>query len=105
MLSNLIASHSDHSPILLSCDPVQNRSSRRRFKFENWWLDKEGLLNVAKESWRVKGNSIVMEKILGCASDLEHWQKWCARKNNALKYIIRAKLEHYRGSSDPASVT
>ncbi|XP_058726978.1 uncharacterized protein LOC131598384 [Vicia villosa] len=49
-LSNLIASYSDHSPILLSCDPVRNRRSRRRFKFENWWLGEEGLQNVVSES-------------------------------------------------------
>ncbi|XP_058776514.1 uncharacterized protein LOC131650817 [Vicia villosa] len=100
-LTNLVASHSDHSPILLSCEPVQQRRRRRKFRFENWWLDEEGLLDVVKESWLAETHNSVVEKISRCALYLEQWQKVQVQKNNEEKDILRAKLDMYRGSMDP----
>ncbi|XP_058760344.1 uncharacterized protein LOC131633667 [Vicia villosa] len=49
-LTNLVATHSDHSPILLCCDPVDNRQTRRSFRFENWWLQEEEVVDVVENS-------------------------------------------------------
>ncbi|XP_058776806.1 uncharacterized protein LOC131651153 [Vicia villosa] len=43
-LTNLIASHSNHSPILLDCDPIQQASRSFQFRFENSWLHEDGIL-------------------------------------------------------------
>lgn len=42
-LVNLIASHSNHNPILLQCKPLQRTHTKYSFKFENKWLKEEKL--------------------------------------------------------------
>lgn len=50
-LINLVASHSDHIPISLCCDPIQSRHKKRSFKFENGWLKEKGVADVVQDSW------------------------------------------------------
>ncbi|XP_058762667.1 uncharacterized protein LOC131636038 [Vicia villosa] len=53
-LSNLLASHSDHSPILLQCEPYRRqRSQPYSFRFENSWLKEEELQGVVIKGWNV----------------------------------------------------
>jgi hypothetical protein len=50
-LQNLIASHSDHSPILLHNSPVVRNLINYSFRFENMWLKEEDVEEVVMEGW------------------------------------------------------
>ncbi|CAK8566634.1 unnamed protein product [Lathyrus sativus] len=51
-LVNLITSHLDHSPILLHCDPGQQKRRNYMFKFESCWLKGECIDDVVQNRWR-----------------------------------------------------
>ncbi|XP_058784450.1 uncharacterized protein LOC131659256 [Vicia villosa] len=87
-LTNLIASHSDHSPILLSCDTVQNNGRRYHFHFENSWLKEEGIKDVVCDGWNFEEQAEVMKKISSCAENLEKWSKDIRSLANRLKPIL-----------------
>ncbi|XP_058733184.1 uncharacterized protein LOC131604782 [Vicia villosa] len=103
-LTNLVASHSDHSPIFLCCDPAKSRHKRRSFKFENWWLKEEGVGEVVHESWNGVLQQPVVGKIASCATHLDCWNMLRIRQNNEEKDRLRATLELFRGSSEPVAV-
>ncbi|XP_058784872.1 uncharacterized protein LOC131659735 [Vicia villosa] len=71
-LSNLIASYSDHSPILLDCDPVQQTSSSFRFRFENSWLHEDSITEVVSNGWHSEAHTDVVQRISTCATSLEN---------------------------------
>src|SRR4051794_7923365 len=74
-LLNLIATHSDHSPILLCCDPLLHRHKRKQFKFENWWLKEDGVEQVVSDGRSAEGYHNVTERIAKGASDLKSWNR------------------------------
>lgn len=55
-LTNLIASHTDHSPILLNTEPQNIRISAWAFRFENNWLHEWDLPEVVARNWTSNGN-------------------------------------------------
>jgi hypothetical protein len=51
-LENLVASSSDHFPILLDKTPVaRTHRVKRSFKFENAWRIEDGVNDVVRDSW------------------------------------------------------
>ncbi|XP_058761720.1 uncharacterized protein LOC131635127 [Vicia villosa] len=54
-LLNLIASHSDHSPIMLDCDPKQHVKRNFTFRFENKWLNEVGITETVQDGWKGGG--------------------------------------------------
>ncbi|XP_058755177.1 uncharacterized protein LOC131628352 [Vicia villosa] len=74
-LTNLIASHSDHSPILLDCDPVQQVDWSFQFRFENNWLHEDGIAEVVSNGWHCEEHIDVVKRILTCAESLENWSR------------------------------
>ncbi|GAU10125.1 hypothetical protein TSUD_418540, partial [Trifolium subterraneum] len=50
-LTNLLASYSDHSPILLQCRPIIRTHINHSFRFENSWLKEPDLEEVVVEGW------------------------------------------------------
>ncbi|XP_058764614.1 uncharacterized protein LOC131638077 [Vicia villosa] len=103
-LFNLIASHSDHNPILLNCDPCQGRRTRITFRFENWCVKGEGVKDVVQDSWVAEHHHIVVVKLAECAADLDRWNKLCIKKNREEKDRLHGILEWFRGGNDPVSV-
>jgi hypothetical protein len=53
-LTNLIADRSDHSLILLNLVKRQRNNFKRSFKFENAWLEEEGLEKVVTGVERIR---------------------------------------------------
>ncbi|XP_058741138.1 uncharacterized protein LOC131613489 [Vicia villosa] len=102
-LFNLTASHSDHSPIFLCYNPVQYRQKRRSFRFENWWLEEEGVSEVIDGGWVDADTNSVVEKLAGCAAELQRWHRLRSRQKNEERDLILAQLELYRGSVDPVN--
>lgn len=101
--TNLIASHYDHSPILLSCDTVQINRSRYLFLFEKNWLKEDGIKDVVCNGWNFEKQVEVVKILSYCAENLEKWSKnirW-SRKDD----IERQKntMDMYIGGQDSFS--
>lgn len=43
--------HSDHCPLLLKCNPFQQRSSNRPFRLELMWMSHPSFKNLISEAW------------------------------------------------------
>ncbi|GAU23029.1 hypothetical protein TSUD_336770 [Trifolium subterraneum] len=72
-LLNLLASHSDHSPILLQNSPMIRNGSPHSFRFENSWLKEDDIDLVVEEGWgRERGTDITF-KTSRCAETLKEW--------------------------------
>ncbi|XP_058762257.1 uncharacterized protein LOC131635640 [Vicia villosa] len=104
-LVNLIASHSGHSPIILYCDPVQRNSKKHTFRFENYWLNEEGITEVVKNGWRRGENHEVQQRLSFCAEDLGRWNLNRNRENKDELQRYKNVMEQYRGDQDPASTS
>jgi hypothetical protein len=103
-LINLLASHSDHSPILLQCTPVIRQEYRYAFKFENSWLKEEDIDEVVVEGWNSGVGTEIVHRLTHCADKL---QRWGRRKKKRFKEEIMeygAEMESSRGNIDAASV-
>jgi hypothetical protein len=74
-LSNLLASHSDHSPILLQCKPIIRTRITHSFRFENSWLKEPDLEEVVIEGWGGSQNLEVVDRVARCANKLQRWGK------------------------------
>ncbi|GAU33843.1 hypothetical protein TSUD_393510 [Trifolium subterraneum] len=74
-LSNLLASYSDHSPILLRCRPIIRTQINNSFRFENIWLKEPDLEDVVVEVWGVRENLKVVDRVTRCANKLQRWGK------------------------------
>ncbi|XP_058741383.1 uncharacterized protein LOC131613755 [Vicia villosa] len=72
-LVNLITTHSDHSPILLSCDPALQYRRHHAFRFENCWLEEEDIEDVVRHGWQQERACDVTHQISNYAKDLEKW--------------------------------
>ncbi|MCH97306.1 endonuclease/exonuclease/phosphatase family protein [Trifolium medium] len=95
-LSNLLASHSYHSPILLQCKPIIRTRINHSFRFENSWLKKPDLEEVVLEGWGGNENLEVVDRVARCDNKLQGWGKKkrvqfkeeideCVRKMNELR--------------------
>lgn len=65
-LLNLIAFIADHLPIILYYDVDINVRHKYSFKFENAWLNEEGLIEVVQNGWLKNPTGDVTEKISKC---------------------------------------
>ncbi|XP_058776789.1 uncharacterized protein LOC131651141 [Vicia villosa] len=69
-LNNLLASHSDHSPILLQCEPPQlNRHKSYSFRFENAWLKDDEIQEIVSKGWNAEEEMHVTQRLNNCASE------------------------------------
>lgn len=104
-LRNLVSSISDHSPILIVLKEQRGYFHRRSFKFENSWLDEQGLKEVVQSSWDFDADADSLTKLNFCVKDMEHWIK--SLKINFRKDIDDCKksIEESRNGDDAASVT
>ncbi|GAU45339.1 hypothetical protein TSUD_84560 [Trifolium subterraneum] len=103
-LINLLASHSDHSPILLQTEPVHHSKHSYSFKFENLWLKEEEVGEVVETGWCKDSCIEVIERVEACADEL---QRWGRRKRMRFKEEVEVcceEMENLRGRSDQSSV-
>ncbi|XP_058774872.1 uncharacterized protein LOC131649139 [Vicia villosa] len=99
-LTNLLASHSDHSPILLSCDLPQRSNYRRKFRFENSWLQELDVDEVVHAGW-LQGENIEVEgRLSNCADNLEVWIRNMRRNMKDEINRHRVIMEMFRGGND-----
>jgi hypothetical protein len=72
-LTNLLASHSDHSPILLQTSPMVRNGKTYSFRFENSWLKEEDINEVVEEGWGRDRRGEITNKTFRCAEKLKGW--------------------------------
>ncbi|WJX92273.1 hypothetical protein P8452_73938 [Trifolium repens] len=104
-LTNLLASHSDHSPILLHTNPVLRIHNNYSFKFENLWIQEEDVGEVVEMGWCKEACLEVTDRVEACADEL---QRWGRRKRMRFKEEMEAcsaEMEMLRGKLDTDSVT
>ncbi|PNX64538.1 hypothetical protein L195_g062163, partial [Trifolium pratense] len=70
-LSNLLASHSDHSPILLQCSPTITVRFNGSFRFENKWLKEPNLEETVIDGWGANDYIAIVDRVAHCANKLQ----------------------------------
>ncbi|MCI14076.1 endonuclease/exonuclease/phosphatase family protein, partial [Trifolium medium] len=102
-LLNLLASHSDHSPILLQNSPMIRHGKTYLFRFENSWLKEDDVEEVVEGGWGIDRGVDITNRILRCADKLQGWGR---RKRMKFKQDVNEcseEMERLRGSQDPAT--
>ena len=104
-LMNLLASHSDHSPILLqSVSTTDNVRKNQSFKFENNWFKEPDLEDNVRVGWCIDGAVDIIDRVVQCSDQLQCWGR---RKRMRFKRDIThcsREMEVYRGSRDPVGI-
>lgn len=101
-LGNLIASISDHAPILL-CTDRTSVAPRRKFHFENRWLKEPSLAQVVQHGWENSSGDLLIR--LGRVSmELEVWGHAMQRRFKGEIDQCKKCLEKLRFKNDQASV-
>ncbi|GAU38215.1 hypothetical protein TSUD_226360 [Trifolium subterraneum] len=100
-LTNLLASHSDHSPILLQCKPIIRTLINHSFRFENSWLKEPDLEDVVVEGWGGgRENLEVVDRVTRCANKLQRWgKKKRIRFKEEIDECVR-RMNELRGNQD-----
>ncbi|XP_058759303.1 uncharacterized protein LOC131632583 [Vicia villosa] len=104
-LNNLIATHSDHSPILLSCEPALQRPRYYAFRFENYWLKEEDIEEVVRFGWQQESHCDVTHQISSCAKELVVWSSRNKRKKKEELECHKSIMEAYRSCHDPEATS
>ncbi|GAU10318.1 hypothetical protein TSUD_418940, partial [Trifolium subterraneum] len=97
-LLNLLASHSDHSPILLQSSPMVRNGTTYTFRFENMWLKEEDVEEVVVDGWGRERGVDITSRTTRCA---DKPQRWGRRKRMKFKQEVAEcgdKMERLRGS-------
>lgn len=103
-VQNLVADISDHSPILLVTDHVEERKVGRRFYFENKWLTEPDLAAVVQYSWDRNPNGGLLYKLSCVATDLAVWGRNLSLKFRDYINKCKGELESLRRWDNPVSV-
>lgn len=102
--SNLVASISDHSPILLQTEGEEVRLTPRRFKFENKWCREVELKEVMMTGWDKDNGTDVIGKLQNCAKELEDWGRRISRPMRGEIKRCNQQLLELRDKSDDQSI-
>lgn len=103
-LHNLVASVSDHSPILLDTVGTSLPPRRRCFRFENAWLLEDEVDDVVTRGWIGSSEGDLGTKIRHCGGDLEVWGRNLCRRATFEVNQWRSRLEILRHNVDPVSL-
>jgi hypothetical protein len=99
-LTNLLASHSDHSPILLQNSPITRSEGVYSFRFKNSWLKEEDIGEVVDEGWGRDRGCDILCRTARCAEKLSRWGR---RKRMRFKQEVgecREEMERLTGCHD-----
>ncbi|GAU42643.1 hypothetical protein TSUD_398480 [Trifolium subterraneum] len=84
-LLNLLASHSDHSLILLQSFPMIRNGTTYTFRFKNMWLKEEDVEEVVMDGWGRERGADIIRKTSRCAEKLSRWGR---RKRKRFKQEV-----------------
>jgi hypothetical protein len=72
-LVNIIASHSDHNPILLHTAHAVRSWNNYTFRFENGWLKEEDIGEIVEDVWGRSSEPDITTKVTRCVEKLCRW--------------------------------
>ena len=72
-LTNLLTSHSDHTPILLDIIPTVRHWYNYSFKFENSWLLEDDIEEVVMDGWGGTRGLELGDRVVNCSMKLQSW--------------------------------
>ena len=103
-LENLVASISDHTPILICNELVHLQQLGRRFKFENAWLREPGLREVVVQAWQGSCDQKLLRRLYVCSERLKFWGgRFIASLRKDIKGCNK-KIEELQYKSDAISI-
>jgi len=70
-LTNLLTSHSDHTPILLDTIPTARQRYTYSFKFENCWLLEDDIEEVVVDAWGCTRGLELGDRVVNCSTKLQ----------------------------------
>ncbi|GAU21362.1 hypothetical protein TSUD_189490 [Trifolium subterraneum] len=97
-LVNLIASRSDHSPLLLQSSCMIRNGNTYSFKFENIWLKEDDIEEVVADGWQEGRELEITTRVTWSTDKL---QRWGRRKRIKFKQEVKEcseEMERVRGS-------
>ena len=72
-LTNLLASSSDHSPILLELDITHMPGYTHRFRFENLWVREQDFNDNLKRWWQSSSDKDLLGRLSLCSISMAKW--------------------------------
>lgn len=96
LLTNLIASHSDHSPIVLDTEPHEIKRSSLKFRFENKWLQKQDIPDIIQSHWNSNSNMDVIVKLLELSANISTWSQHLNRDLRNKIASIKDQIDRLR---------
>jgi hypothetical protein len=85
---------SDHALILVVLDTNRNKT-KKKFRFENWWLLEQDFQQVAKESWQKSHSCTFHQKTKFLATNLKIWRKTKPKLTDQLETIEQQSLLNF----------
>ncbi|CAJ2661731.1 unnamed protein product [Trifolium pratense] len=102
-LLNLLASHSDHSPILLQNTPMVRHGKTYSFRFENIWLKEDDVEEVVVAGWGRERGIDITSRTSRCADKLQGWgrrkrMRWIVGDGTSIKVMTDPWLRGEEGA-------
>lgn len=102
-LQTLVASISDHTPLLLQLNSIPWRQTHRSFQFNNSWLLKTEPNQLVKSNWAYYPPSNILTKLNHCIEDISSWSRNITPNFRQPINKQRSEIEDLWNSSDDAS--
>lgn len=77
---------------------------RKRFRFENMWIQETDCFNIIRDSWNIENARIIMEKMKYCSMKLEEWGGSKVKEMQIKIKKCRGELRKYRSRQDTYGV-
>ena len=103
-LTNLLASSSDHSPILLELDITHKPGYTHRFRFENLWVREQDFNENLKRWWQLSSDKDLLERLSLCSVSMAKWGREFWKRFRRRIKCCSEKLVRLRGKTDDLAV-
>lgn len=76
-------------PLVLNLHKQVYVQKRRRFRFENMWVQETECISIVQTCWNEEGPTDLLEKMIRCCARLEEW-------GGGLVRDMKIKLARYK---------
>lgn len=96
---------SDHLPLHLLLNKQVYVPKRKRFRFENVWVNEKDCFNLVKNSWELTQGKELLDKINFCCLKLEEWGGGQSQEFKRKILECRIKLRSLRARRDTVGIS
>lgn len=97
-------STSDHMPLILQLKRMVYVPKRKRFRFENMWIQETDCYNIIRDSWNIENARSIVEKMQYCSMKLEEWGGGKVKEMQIKMKKCRGDMRKYRSRRDSDGV-